>query len=466
MPTTAPLRRTRCSADTPQRPATHFRFEYTFERILIVPGAAMKSVSLVLLTASIVITLSACKESATPETASSSAAPVTSASPLESFNKANTAGTGAAAPVLPPGTPIPAAPVIEARGYVLMDYTTGEILAENNSNERMEPASLTKLMTAYITFDALRIGKIKLTDLALLSEHAWRTGGAATDGSTSFIPVNSQVPIETLLLGMIVQSGNDASIALAEHIAGNEDTFADLMRQYAAHLGMKNSSFGNATGLPSPLDYTTPHDMALLARALIRDFPQYYHYFSVKEFTFNNTTQHNRNGLLASDPGVDGLKTGHTENAGYCLVTSSKHDTMRLITVVMGTPSTKARETGTATLLNYGFSFYETKQLYAANQALQPVKVRKGQTDSVQLVPHDDVKLTVPRGRGSDIQTLVDVNKTLIAPLKKDQTVGALKLQQDGKELASYPLYPADNVAEAGFFGRMADSVKLWFDRS
>jgi D-alanyl-D-alanine carboxypeptidase (penicillin-binding protein 5/6) len=360
--------------------------------------------------------------------------------------------------------PIPAAPTLEARGYVVMDAASGQVLAESNSNERLEPASLTKLMTAYIAFDALRIGKMKLTDLALVSEHAWREGGAGTDGSTSFIPLNSQVPIETLLLGMIVQSGNDASIALAEHIAGNEDTFAQLMRTYAQRLGMTGSSFGNATGLPSPMDYTTAHDMALLARALVRDFPQYYHYFSVKEYTFNNTTQHNRNGLLTRDPSVDGLKTGHTENAGYCLVTSAKRDEMRLITVVMGTPSIKAREDGTSALLNYGFSFYETKPMYAAHQSLQTSKVRKGLADTVAVGPGADVQLTLQRGRAADVKASIELPASLVAPLKHDTAIGQLKLTLDGKELGSYPLYPLADVGEAGLFGRIIDSVKLWFE--
>jgi D-alanyl-D-alanine carboxypeptidase (penicillin-binding protein 5/6) len=429
----------------------------------------MKRVSLVAVLIGTLVALSACKKSAPPEAAASSSAASSVASPLESFNKsplqaAMPAATGGAAAPLAPGMPIPPAPALEARGYVIMDAASGQILAESNSHERMEPASLTKLMTAYISFDALRLGKIKLTDLALVSEHAWREGGAGTDGSTSFIPLNSQQPIETLLLGMIVQSGNDASIALAEHIAGNEDTFAQLMRQYAERLGMKGSSFGNATGLPSPMDYTTPHDMALLAQALIRDFPQYYHYFSVKEYTFNNTTQHNRNGLLTRDPTVDGLKTGHTSSAGYCLVTSAKRNDMRLITVLMGTPSIKAREEGTSALLNYGFSFYETKRMYAANQNLQTAKVRKGAVDSVTVGPNADVQLTLQRGRAEAIQARVELPATLVAPLKRSTTVGHLKLTLDGKELGSYPVYPLTDVAEAGLFGRMVDSVKLWFE--
>lgn len=413
------------------------------------------------------LTLTACKKNEAPVASSSSSSVSSDASPLASFVKptAPAGGTAAsAAPAVMPGMPLPPPPALEARGYIMMDAASGQILADKNSGERLEPASLTKLMTAYIVFDALRLGKAKLTDMALVSEHAWRVGGAATDGSTSFIPLNSQQSIETLLLGMIVQSGNDASIALAEHIAGNEDTFAQLMRTYAERLGMTGSSFGNSTGLPSPMDYTTAHDMALLARALIRDFPQYYHYFSVKEYTFNNTTQHNRNGLLTRDPTVDGLKTGHTESAGYCLVTSAKRNDMRLITVVMGTPSIKAREDGTSALLNYGFSFYETKRVYTAFQNLQAVKVRKGVVDSVAVGPNAEVQLTLQRGRADAVKASVDVPAMLIAPLARTTAVGHLKLTLDGKELGSYPLYPLTDVAQAGFFGRTMDSIKLWFD--
>jgi D-alanyl-D-alanine carboxypeptidase (penicillin-binding protein 5/6) len=360
--------------------------------------------------------------------------------------------------------PIPPPPTIEAKSYVLMDFASGKILGELDSHAKREPASLTKLMTSYITFDALRLGKLKLTDLVTVSEHAWREGGAGTDGSTSFIPINSQVPVETLLLGMIVQSGTDASIALAEHIAGNEDTFAQLMRTYAQKLGMKDTSFGNATGLPSPLDYTTAYDMSLLAQALIRDFPQYYHYFSVKEFTFNNTTQHNRNGLLTRDASVDGLKTGHTEGAGYCLVSSAKRNDMRLISVVLGTPSIKAREEGTSALLNYGFSFYETKSLYRAGEILKNAVVRKGQNDQVNIGPKTDVQVTLQRGSAEAVQASVELPSVLVAPLKQDTVVGQLKVTKDGKVVASYPLYPLQDVAETWLAGRLIDSVKLWFD--
>jgi len=414
----------------------------------------------------LLLSLAACKkyERTVVPANNSSAANTQSASPLENFTKATTASTTAVTPTLPPGMPIPPPPTIEAKSYVLMDFASGKILGELDSHAKREPASLTKLMTSYITFDALRLGKLKLTDLVTVSEHAWREGGAGTDGSTSFIPINSQVPVETLLLGMIVQSGTDASIALAEHIAGNEDTFAQLMRTYAQKLGMKDTSFGNATGLPSPLDYTTAYDMSLLAQALIRDFPQYYHYFSVKEFTFNNTTQHNRNGLLTRDASVDGLKTGHTEGAGYCLVSSAKRNDMRLISVVLGTPSIKAREEGTSALLNYGFSFYETKSLYRAGEILKNAVVRKGQNDQVNIGPKTDVQVTLQRGSAEAVQASVELPSVLVAPLKQDTVVGQLKVTKDGKVVASYPLYPLQDVAETWLAGRLIDSVKLWFD--
>lgn len=427
----------------------------------------MNNSKIIVLFSCLFLTLAGCKKSGT-ETAvanSSSSANVATNSPLESFTKPTTSsGDAAPAPTLAAGMPIPPPPTLEATSYVLMDFESGKILAEHNSHQKHEPASLTKLMTSYIAFDALRIGKLKLTDMVTVSEHAWREGGAGTDGSTSFIPLNSQVPVETLLLGMIVQSGNDASIALAEHIAGNEDTFAQLMRTYAKNIGMNDTSFGNATGLPSPLDYTTAHDMALLAQALIRNFPQYYHYFSVKEYTFNNTTQHNRNGLLTRDPTVDGLKTGHTDGAGYCLVSSAKRNGMRLVSVVLGMASMKAREEGTSALLNYGFSFYETKSVYAAGQNLKTITVRKGQVDAVQVGPKDNVQAILQRGRSGAVQASIELPSVLIAPVKHDVGIGKLKLTLDGKEIGSYPLYPLQDVAEAGLMGRLVDSVKLWFE--
>lgn len=368
-----------------------------------------------------------------------------------------------AATAAAPAIPVPPPPALDSRGYIMIDFASGQTLAAANEDARLEPASLTKLMTSYAVFDALRAGRVKLTDLVTISEYAWRTGGAGTDGSTSYIPIGSQVPVETLLRGMIIQSGNDASIALAERVAGNETTFAALMNEYAKRLGMTGSSFGNATGLPSPSDYTTPRDMAILARALIRDFPEYYHYFAELEFTYNNITQHNRNGLLLRDRSVDGLKTGHTTSAGYCLVSSAKRNDMRLVTVVMGTPSIKAREDSSLALFNYGFSFYETRRFYAPNQVLKNVRVWKGETEQVNIGPKNEVLLTLPRGRADAVQAVVEVQDKLTAPLNRNAQVGTLKLVLDGKTLAQQPLYPLSDVAQAGFFGRTIDGLKLRF---
>lgn len=364
----------------------------------------------------------------------------------------------------PPATPIPPPPRVDGRGFVLIEFGSGQTLAAANENERMEPASLTKLMTAYAVFDALRAGKMQLDDMALISEHAWRVGGAGTDGSTSFMPIGSQVPVDILLKGMIIQSGNDASIALAERVAGTEEAFAQLMNAYAKRLGMTGTNYENATGLPSPNEYTTPKDMSLLAQALVRDFPQYYHYFSEREFTYNGIKQHNRNGLLARDPTVDGLKTGHTEAAGYCLVTSAQRNGMRVVAVIMGSPSIKAREDGSAALLNYGFGFFESHRFNGAGEALMTIKVWKGEARSVQLAPASEVILTVPRGQIGNIKSTVEVPPSLTAPLSSDREVGRLRLSLDGKELGSWPLFPTADVAETGFFGRLSDSARMWLE--
>ncbi len=364
----------------------------------------------------------------------------------------------------PPATPIPPPPRVDGRGFVLLDFASGQTLAAANENERMEPASLTKLMTAYAVFDALRAGKMRLEDMATISEHAWRVGGAGTDGSTSFLPIGSQVPVEILLKGMIIQSGNDASIALAERVAGSEETFAHLMNEYAKRLGMTGTNYENATGLPAPNEYTTPRDMSLLAQGLVRDFPQYYHYFAEREFTYNGIKQHNRNGLLARDPTVDGLKTGHTEAAGYCLVTSAERNGMRVVAVIMGAPSIKAREDGSAALLNYGFGFFESHQFYAAGEVLANTRVWKGKSDTVALAPAANVLLTVPRGQVANINASLEVPVSLVAPLTRDMEAGKIRLSLDGKELGTWPLYPTTEVAEAGFFGRLADSAKMWFE--
>jgi D-alanyl-D-alanine carboxypeptidase (penicillin-binding protein 5/6) len=353
---------------------------------------------------------------------------------------------------------------VPGRGYILVDFASGQTLAALNENERLEPASLTKIMTAYAVFDALRSGSLKLTDTVTISEHAWRSGGAVTEGSTSFLPINSQVPVEVLLRGMIVQSGNDASIALAERVAGSEDAFAQLLNSYGQRLGLTGSHFENSTGLPGANHFTTAHDMALLAAAVVRDFPQYYHYFAEKQYTYNGITQHNRNGLLLRDATVDGLKTGHTDSAGYCLVTSAKRNDMRLVTVVMGTPSIKAREDASSALLNYGFSFFEAKPLFTSGQVLGKTRVWKGIADDVALGVLHDVIVVVPRGRAAQVQTQLHIPQSVLAPVAQASLVGSVDITLDGKVLATEQLHAQSTVTEAGFFGRMIDSVKMKFE--
>jgi serine-type D-Ala-D-Ala carboxypeptidase (penicillin-binding protein 5/6) len=383
-------------------------------------------------------------------------APQTSAAPVPVANLP--------APNAPPVTPVPPPPRVPGRGYILLDFASGQTLAALNENERLEPASLTKIMTAYAVFDALRSGSLKLTDTVTISEHAWRSGGAVTEGSTSFLPINSQVPVEVLLRGMIVQSGNDASIALAERVAGTEDAFAQLLNSYGQRLGMTGSHFENSTGLPGANHFTTARDMALLAAAMVRDFPQYYHYFAEKQYTYNGITQHNRNGLLDRDPTVDGLKTGHTEKAGYCLVTSAKRDNMRLVTVVMGTPSIKAREDASSALLNYGFNFFESKSLFTNGQVLGNTRVWKGATNDLAVGVTRDVLVTVPRGRAAQVQTQLHIPVSVLAPVAQASLVGSVDVTLDGKVLLTEQLHAQSAVAEAGFFGRLFDSIKMKFE--
>lgn len=355
--------------------------------------------------------------------------------------------------------PIPAPPQVQARGYYLFDHTTGAVLAESNADQRLEPASLTKLMTAYGVFRALKDGRIKLEDEVTISRHARNQ-----DGSRMFVEVGTRVSVENLIQGMIVQSGNDATVALAEHVAGSEPVFVDLMNQYAAQLGMKNTHFENSPGMPGPQHYTTARDIALLASALVREFPNYYKWYSQREFTWNGITQPNRNGLLDRDPTVDGLKTGHTESAGYCLVSSAKRDDMRLISVVMGSPTWRAREDASAALLNYGFRFYETRQLYVAHQPLTTVPVRRGEAEQVTLAIRSNFIATLPRGQASGVTATIDVPQPLFAPLNNEKPIGTLKLVREGKPLAERPVYPMADVAEKGFFGGLIEDIKMKFE--
>ena len=356
-------------------------------------------------------------------------------------------------------TPVPAPPSLNARGYIMVEHFSGEVLAKNNPDQRLEPASLTKLMTAYVTFSELKQGKLGLNDLVTVSEKAWRT-----PGSRMFIEVGKQVSVEDLLLGMIVQSGNDASVTLAEHVAGTEESFADLMNHYAAELGMTGSHFENSTGLPSPEHYSTATDMATLARALIDRFPDYYRWYAQREFTYNDITQHNRNTLLWRDASVDGLKTGHTEAAGYCLVASAKRGDMRLITVVMGTPSEKARADSSQALMNYGFRFFETHRLYEAGQPLERGRIWKGETEELPVGLAEDFFVTIPRGRYDDLKATMDMRSQLVAPVAAQEVVGKVSVTLDEKPLAEKPLHALAAVAEGGIFRRISDTVLLWFE--
>ncbi len=354
--------------------------------------------------------------------------------------------------------PIPTAPSVDARAYIVVDYRTGKVLASQDAVARLEPASLTKLMTAYIVFQELKDGKLKLDEPVMVSEHAWRS-----EGSRTFIELGKPVTLELLILGMIVQSGNDATIALAERVAGTEETFVQMMNANAKRLGMVGTHFENSSGLPSAQHYTTARDMSLLARAMIHDFPQYYKYYSVREFEHNGIKQQNRNGLLGRDPSVDGLKTGHTESAGFCLVTSALRDGMRLISVVLGSGSMKGRENASAALLNYGFTFYDTKLVVKGGSALASARVWKAARSPVDVGIKDDLYVTVPRGQANDIKTAVDLTPRLIAPLTTGSDVGQLRVLAGGQTLVTLPVRPLQEVAAGGWWRRLIDTIRLWF---
>jgi D-alanyl-D-alanine carboxypeptidase (penicillin-binding protein 5/6) len=363
-----------------------------------------------------------------------------------------------------PAPPIPAPPPVPTNGYILIDHESGRVLAEQRADERMEPASITKVMTAYIAFTALKEKRLALTDNVLVSENAWRTGGSASGGSTTFLEVGSQVPVEVLIRGMIVQSGNDATIALAEKLGGTEDGFVQMMNEYAKRIGMKATNFQNSWGGPGPNHYTTARDLATLSRAIIREFPEYYRWYSEKEFTWNKHTQSNRNGLLYRDPSVDGIKTGHTESAKYCLVSSASRNGMRLISVVLGSPSIKAREDASAALLNYGFTFYETVKLQDANVAMLTPQVFKGETESVGVGSRRQISVTIPRGQAASIQKEAKVNSPLIAPLAANAVVGEYTVRVGDAVVARVPLVALAKVDEGGLWRTTVDSIKLWFE--
>lgn len=349
-------------------------------------------------------------------------------------------------------------PVLAAKAWLLLDNGSGQILAAKDEDTRIEPASLTKLMTAYITFGAIKQGQLKREQMVPVSEQAWRTGG-----SKMFIKVGTQVSVDDLLHGMITQSGNDACIALAEAVAGSEAKFVDLMNREAQRLGLKGTHFTNATGLTEAQHYATVRDIATLSSALIRDYPEFYSLYSQKEFRYNNITQQNRNRLLWLDPTVDGMKTGHTEAAGYCLVASSLRGPRRLISVVVGTASDNARAQESLKLLNHGFQNFDAVRLYAKNQALSELRVYKGSSSRLKAGFTEDFVISLPKGAADRIQVELVSVQPLIAPLQTGQRVGTLKLALDGEPLGEYGVQALEDVAVAGFFGRLWDAILLFF---
>lgn len=376
---------------------------------------------------------------------------------------ATSATASAAAPAIPAAS-IPAPPKIAANGYILLDHDSGRVLAEQRSEERMEPASITKLMTAYLVFEALQKKRLSLTETVKVSEHAWRTGGAVTDGSTSFLELGSEVPVEALIQGMIVQSGNDATIVLAEKLGGTEDGFVQIMNEYARRLGMKGTHFMNSWGKPDPNHYSTARDIATLTNALIREFPEYYKYYSQREFTWNNHRQFNRNGLLTRDSSVDGVKTGYTDSARYCLVTSARRDGMRLISVVLGAASVKGREDASATLLNYGYTFFETVKLQDAGAVVLQPTVFKGAATSVNVGSSKPIAVTVARGSADQITKEATVNGPLVAPIEAGQVVGEYKVSVGDEIVGRTPLVALAGVEEGGIWRWAVDTVMLWFE--
>jgi len=379
--------------------------------------------------------------------------PRSSAALLAPFALALAAVAGAAVPT-------PPAPDLDAGSYIVIDSQSGDVIAQKNADERMEPASLTKLVTSYVVFAALRDGRIKLDDPVTISEAAWRTGGSRT-----FVKLGSQVPVIDLIKGMIVQSGNDATVALAERVGGTTAGFVQLMNEYAQRLGLKSSHFVDVDGLPDPQHYTTARDLATVANALIRDFPQYYYIFGIKDFTWNNIKQPNRNGLLWTDPSVDGLKTGHTDEAGYCLIASARRNGTRLVSVVLKAPKWASREKDTEALLNYGFNFFQTQRIATAHAAILKPRVYESASGYAAVGALADLYVTLPRGQSGSVTTNAALNKTrLIAPLAAGTIVGELTVTDgNGRVVGREPLVTLEAVPAGGLLTRAMDGVRLWF---
>ena len=350
------------------------------------------------------------------------------------------------------------APALAANAWVLVDHATGQVLAGKDPDARIEPASLTKLMTAYLTFAALKAGTITPDQVVPVSTKAWRM-----EGSRMFIEPNKPVTVDELIRGVIVQSGNDACVALAETIAGSEEAFAALMNREAQRLGMVNTNFTNSTGLPDPQLYTSANDLARLAAAIVRDFPEYYSLYSLKEFTYNNIKQPNRNRLLYMDPTVDGMKTGHTSSAGYCLVSTAQRSERRLISVVLGAASDTVRAQESLKLLNFGFQFYQTVKLYGGGEALSQFRVWKGKLNELPVGFSEDFVMSLPTSSADKVEATLESRQPLVAPIQKGQQVGMLTLSAEGQTLGRYPVVALEDVPVAGFFGRLWDAIVMFF---
>lgn len=358
---------------------------------------------------------------------------------------------------------IPAAPELAARSWILIDANTGDVLTEHDSELSLPPASLTKLMTAYLAFEEIDAGRLRLDEEVMVSENAWRKGGATSGGSTMFLPPNETATVEDLLRGIIIQSGNDASIAIAEHIAGSEEAFADLMTQQAQRMGLASSNYWNATGLPAEGHLTTAKDLSALAQAIISDHPDYYQFYSEKEFEYNGINQPNRNQLLWRDASVDGLKTGHTEEAGYCLVASAERNGMRLISVVMGTNSESIRATESQKILTWGFRYFNTHELYSVSDSLAEAEVWEGKTRLLSLGVAEDVTLTIPRGDEAALTAEILLPEDLRAPINVGQEVGTIRVLYRGDIVHESELVAQNQIEQSGFFGRIWDRIKLFF---
>lgn len=377
---------------------------------------------------------------------------------ISTFNSSVFATVPADNAVPLPTMPMPTPPHLNAKAYLLLDHTSGQVIAEKNAQARIEPASLTKLMTAYLTFSAIKQKTITLEQVLPVSERARKA-----EGSRMFVDMRKPVTVNELLHGMIIQSGNDAAITLAEAIGGTEENFAQLMNQQAARLGMKNSHFMNATGLPNAQHYTTAFDLSLLAAAIVNDFPDFYHLYSIKEYRYNNITQSNRNRLLWLDPYVDGMKTGHTDSAGYCLISSAKRQNRRLISVVLGTASDNARASESQRLLNYGFQFFELIPLYTKDKPITELVVYKGKKDTVRVGFRKDIYLTLQIGQKKRLKASIMSSKPLMGPITLGQRLGTVRVTLDNKVIAEYPVLALEEIEQASIFGRVWDSLRLMF---